>query len=113
SLHRQPADVEAPAFRALHLAAGIRNVQRLARIAGVQVGIDAGDGSILPFVADRAVVPETILLDRTADAERVVPLLQQLARRGEAGRPQRVAVVAADHPFADTGKIGGAADAVA
>ena len=49
-------------------------------------------------------VPESILLDRAADAGGEIPQLQQTARRAESGGLQFRRVVAVDHAFADAGE---------
>ncbi len=58
-------------------------------------------------------VPESILLDRAANAGGEVPQLQQAARRAESGGLQLRCVVGADHAFADTGEKEGSAQCVA
>ena len=57
-----------------------------------------------PLIAKVQEVPESILLDRAAKAEGVVPQLQQTARRAESRGLQLRCVVGADHAFADPGE---------
>src|SRR5688572_23649077 len=112
-LQRQAHGEQLPAFGAAYFATPIGRIQAFGWIAGVEVREDVRDRAVLPLVAGRRVVPEAILEDRAADAEGEVPLFDQLAGGGESGRPQLVAVIAADHSLADARDERGAADRVA
>ena len=68
---------------------------------------------MLTFVTGRHAISETILDDRPPDAEREIPLFEQLAGCSQARSLQLIAVVAVNHALRHAGKIDIAADGVA
>src|SRR5207237_1385386 len=112
-LRRQPDAGDLKALGALRLTRGVGRVGEFGRVAGVEVRKDAGNRSLLAFVAEGAVVPETILENRAADTAGVVPLLEQLAGCREARGLELVTVIAADHAAADAREIHRAFDGIA
>src|SRR5262249_2638346 len=112
-LRRETDARDLEAFRALRHLARVGHVGELRRIAGVQVREDARNRPVLAFIAQRAVIPQTILDDRAADAARVVPLRQQHAWRRQALVFQRLTEIAADHSAAPAREIDLALDDVA
>src|SRR4029077_10843702 len=101
-LERQANAGELEALGPLRLLRRVREIGEFRRIAGVQVRIDPRNRPVLSFIAQRAVVPQTISLDRSADAACVVPLLEEFSGNGEAGD---LLIVVADHAAAHTGQI--------
>src|SRR6266542_5231689 len=93
------------AFPAARLLARIGEVFPFARIARVQVRKNPWNRTMLSFIAERAVVPQAILLDGPADAERFVPLLDQLPRRRQSLVLQFLRVVAAHPRLRHAGEI--------
>ena len=112
-LQRETDGTDRPALGALCLSTRIGFVQKLRRIAGVLIGIDAGDGSVLALSACGEVKPQLVLSDGPAETAGHIPQLEQLAGRRQAGGFQRVAVIAAHHPAAHAGPVEGALDRIA
>src|SRR5688572_24398063 len=112
-LHGQTQVGDAITERAARLAGEVGFVGPRRRIAGVPVGVHPGHRAIGALVAEDRVVPEPVALHRSADAEAVVPELQELAGRAQTGRAQLLGVIAADHALRDTRHVEDALDRVA
>ena len=98
-LHRQAQRGVSPAARGHRRPRLVRDVRPLRRIAHVRVREHARDRAVAAFVAELQEEPHLVLLDRTADADVVIPELVELARCRQTGRLQCVGVVVADHPL--------------
>ena len=103
-LQRETKAGDRPAAGGPRLSRRVGLVRPLRGIARVLVRKHARHRRMRSLIAKVQEVPESILLDRAADAGGVVPQLQQPARRAEAGGLQFRRVVAADHAFADAGE---------
>ena len=79
----------------------------------LRLAIHAGHRAIAAFFARVEEIPDAILLDRTADAAREIPQLQEIARRAQPAVLQVLRVVAADHAAGHAREVGVPLDGVA
>ena len=113
SLHRQTEAAHRPFPRTARGACAIEIHQPLRGVAGIPVRKNARRRRFAPLASELPEVPQAIFFDRTTNARRVVPRLDVLGRRRQAGGLQLRRVVAPDHPRRESGEVHRAFDGVA